>query len=122
MLAFAGAIVMGASALAVPQIVRPGADGTLADGGVYGTLDGVADNWDWTFNQSSYEGAITRSTGPGGPPLEQRVVWEYNLAVVSIPSPVRAMLHFTLRGAAVYPMPICRKPQGSWKAWASSPR
>jgi hypothetical protein len=85
--------------------VRPSADGTLVDGGVYGVFDGVADNMDWTFNQSSYEGAITLSTPSAGARSEYRVVWEYNLSTVALSSPVSATLNVSLRGATVFPLP-----------------
>ncbi len=85
--------------------IRPSFDGTLVDGGVYGTFDGVADSTDWTFNQSSYEGAITLATPATGMKSEYRVVWEYNLSTVGATPPVGATLTVSLRGAPIYPMP-----------------
>jgi len=80
----------------------PSADGTLVDGGIFGAFDGTADAADWFFNQSSYEGSITLvRTPPQG--TEYRVVWEYNLATVTLPQPVTATLTFSLRGAPRFP-------------------
>jgi hypothetical protein len=90
---------------AQPVTVQPSKDGTLADGGIYGAFDGVADNVDWTFNQSSYEGAITLSAPATGPRFEYRVVWEYSLSTVSLTPPVSATLTVFLRGAPIYPRP-----------------
>lgn len=80
---------------------------TLADGGVFGAFDGVADDWDWTFSDpsSGYQGMITLSTETPESSLEHRVVWEYDLSVVSVPAPVSAALTFSLRGASVHPFP-----------------
>ena len=80
------------------QTLSPVADGTIVDGGSRGPFDGVGDWADWTFNNSGSEGAITLATG-----LEQRVVWEFNLATVTAAPPVTALLTFTLRGAAIFP-------------------
>ncbi len=91
--------------LAGAQTIYPTKDGTLADGGSYGPFDGVADDWDWTFNQTSYEGSITLTTAPGTTSLEHRVVWEYNLANVYYAPPVTATLTFTVRGAPIWPFP-----------------
>ena len=85
--------------------VRPSFDGTLVDGGIYGAFDGIADSTDWTFNQSSYEGAITLSTPAAGMKSEYRVVWEYSLSTVSATPPVGATLTVSLRGASIYPLP-----------------
>ncbi|HRX85492.1 MAG TPA: hypothetical protein P5572_10780 [Phycisphaerae bacterium] len=94
--------LVGLPALAA-QSLYPAKDGTLADGGVYGPFDGTADDADWYFNQSSYEGSISRSTTGAG--LEHRVTWEYDLAGVTVLPPVQATLRFVLRGAPVFPMP-----------------
>ncbi|MBI4716982.1 MAG: hypothetical protein HY763_04200 [Planctomycetes bacterium] len=85
------------------QTLRPVADGTIADGGSFGTMDGSPDHWDWTFNQSSYEGAITLRRGAPPLALEHRLVWEFDLATVAAGSPVTATLTFTIRGAPRFP-------------------
>ncbi|MCP4590387.1 MAG: hypothetical protein GY842_06570 [bacterium] len=82
--------------------IRPVKDGTLVDGGGFGTYDGVADAADWYFNESSYEGAVTRGSNPA---IEHRVVWEYNLSTVTLTPPVSATLTFTMEGASVWPLP-----------------
>jgi len=84
-------------------MLHPVADGTIVDGGSYGPFDGVPDAWDWTFNQSGYEGAITLTSGPGA--IEHRLVWEYNLQGIPIETPIGARLYFYLRGAPIYPFP-----------------
>lgn len=96
---------MWVGAVRADQTLYPVKDGTLADGGVYGAFDGTADDADWYFNESSYEGSISRSTSAPNVGLEHRVIWEYNLATVTQPAPVRAVLHFVLRGAPIFPMP-----------------
>ncbi|MCK4659437.1 MAG: hypothetical protein KAV82_07935 [Phycisphaerae bacterium] len=93
------------SIAAAAQTVYPCKDGTLVDGGIYGAFDGVADDADWYFNNTSYEGSITLSTKVGSPNFEHRVVWEYNLSSVSLEPPVSAMLTFTIRGAPIWPFP-----------------
>jgi hypothetical protein len=87
------------------EIVYPSADGTIVDGGLYGPFDGVPDAWDWTFNDTGYEGNIALTTDPPSSSAEYRVVWEYNLAAVSLAPPVSATLTFTLRGATIIPFP-----------------
>lgn len=94
-----------AASAAAAQTLYPNKDGTLADGGVYGPFDGVADNADWYFNESSYEGSITLATQTPESSLEHRVVWEYNLSSVSLTPPVSATFFFTIRGAPVFPRP-----------------
>jgi len=80
--------------------------GTLADGGLYGVFDGVADAWDWTFNgYGGFEGVLTLMHGASDRPLEQRVVWEYNLSSLPADAAVSAVLNFTVRGAPIYPFP-----------------
>lgn len=93
------------SAQAAPQTFYPTKDGTLADGGGFGPFDGAADDADWYFNQSSYEGSISRSVSTPQSSTEHRVVWEYNLATVTLTPPVSATLFVTIRGAPVYPRP-----------------
>jgi hypothetical protein len=97
-------IACGVAASAA-QIVRPTKDGTLADGSPYGPFDGFSDDEDWYFNESGYEGSINLITVDPDSSLEYRVVWEYNLAAVSIDPPVSAMLNFTVRGAPIWPFP-----------------
>jgi hypothetical protein len=96
---------LAAASADAAQTIYPNKDGTLADGGVYGPFDGVADNADWYFNESSYEGSITLATQTPESSLEHRVVWEYNLSSVSLTPPVSATFFFTIRGAPVYPRP-----------------
>ena len=85
--------------------IYPVKDGTLVDGGLYGPFDGFADNADWYFNNSSYEGAITLGTENPESSFEHRVVWEYNLQTVSLQPPVSATLTFTIRAAPIFPLP-----------------
>jgi hypothetical protein len=98
--ALLGIACLPSAVLGVDQIVYPSADGTIVDGGGYGLFDGLGDSADWTFNDTSYEGAITLSHSPLE--IEQRVVWEFNLSATGTP-PVTAKLTFTLRGAARFP-------------------
>jgi len=84
------------------QTVAPSADGTLVDGGDYGTFNGIADSADWSFNQSSFEGAITVSH-EGSSHIEHRLIFEFNLNSVTRQPPVVAGLRFKLRGAARFP-------------------
>jgi hypothetical protein len=79
------------------QTIPPTADGTIIDGGARGPFDGVPDFADWSFNQSSSEGAITLSAS-----VEQRIVWEFNLTVAPSP-PITAYFSFAIRGAARFP-------------------
>lgn len=84
-------------------MLPPVADGTLVDGGGYGRFDGIADEWDWTFNESGYEGAITLSRSPAPILLEHRVIWEFSLAAVNTPLPVTARFTVLIRGAPRFP-------------------
>ncbi len=80
--------------------------GTLADGGPYGSFDGVADEWDWTFNGfGGFEGVLTLSRSGATPPLEQRIVWEFDASILSATVPFIATLSFSLRGPPIYPFP-----------------
>jgi hypothetical protein len=88
---------------ATGQTIYPSADGTLGDG-VAGPFDGVADDADWYFNQSGYEGSIALRLVEDTS-FEHRVVWEYNLSGVSLDPPVTASLTFTIRGAPIWPLP-----------------
>jgi hypothetical protein len=83
--------------------ISPSADGTIVDGRPYGELDGVPDAWDWTFNESGYEGSIARVTDPPSLAFEHRVVWEYSLSSVALTPPVVATLTFALRGPPRFP-------------------
>ena len=87
------------------EVVYPVADGTIADGGVFGVFDGVPDDSDWVFDESGYDGAITLATETPQSSIEHRVVWQYNLSAVSTTPPVSATLSFSLRGAPAFPMP-----------------
>jgi hypothetical protein len=104
MTALAAGVVPGLSAHAA-QTIYPSKDGTLADGGGYGPFDGIADDWDWTFNDagSGYEGAITLNVEERSGSLEHRLVWEYDLSPVTLTSPVAATLTFTIRTPAAWP-------------------
>lgn len=86
------------------QTFPPSADGTLLDGGIEWPFDGVADEAEWAFSPEfgHYSGAITLvRTPPQG--IEHRVVWEYNLATLTLAQPVTATLTFRLRGAPRFP-------------------
>lgn len=100
-----GGWAIGVSSSSGAITVYPTADGTLRDIAVDGVLDGLADEADWYFNESSFEGAITLSTANPVTTLEDRVVWEYSLATVTLELPVQATLNFTLRGAPALPRP-----------------
>ncbi|MCC7292451.1 MAG: hypothetical protein IT449_10375 [Phycisphaerales bacterium] len=98
-------LTVGAFPALAQDVVRPGADGTLADGLPYGQFDGTADDWDWTFNESGYEGAITLTCEREESCLETRVVWEYDLTRIRSIPPLQAGLTFTLRGPSIFPFP-----------------
>lgn len=85
--------------------IYPGLDGTLVDGGVYGTFDGVADDWDYTFDESGYEGTISRTVASPSTSREHRVFWEYRLYTVPYDPPISATLTFTVRGVSTSPFP-----------------
>ena len=95
-------VCAGTSSALADQVIAPSADGTLVDGGGYGNFDGLADAADWSYNQSSFEGAITVSHD-GFADVEHRLVFEFNLSGVTIGPPVTAGLRFTLRGAPRFP-------------------
>ncbi|RME36738.1 MAG: hypothetical protein D6788_10955 [Planctomycetota bacterium] len=99
------------------QRIAPRADGTLADGGVYGPFDGTADAADWFFNGAGFEGAITLQSGnQAGTGLEHRVVFEYDLSRITV-TPLRSIiLEVTLRGAPVFPMPPADVAVGTYAA------
>ena len=98
-------LVAATPAAAQQQTVFPTADGTIVDGGAFGVFDGVPDAWDWYFNGSSYEGNLALTTSPPSSAVEYRLVWEYNLASVTIAPPVTATLQFTMRGPSIAPFP-----------------
>lgn len=86
-------------------IVYPVADGTLADGGVFGIFDGVVDSENWTFGPTGFAGAVTLTTETPASAIEHRMVCEYDLRGASINIPLEATLTFTTRGASVFPFP-----------------
>ena len=102
LLATVASVSLGVKALpAAAQVtLYPVKDGTVVDDGV----DGTPDRADWSFNSSSYEGAITLMT-LGSNPQENRVVWEYSLGLVTLDPPVSATLTYTIRGAPIFPLP-----------------
>ena len=87
------------------ETIRPTADGTIQDGGINHDRDGIPDEWDWSFDDSGYQGAITMTTETPASSLDRRVVWEYDLSELETQPPAVAVLHFTIRGAPVFPMP-----------------
>lgn len=87
------------------ETLYPLKDGTLVDGGIFGPFDGEPDDWDWTFNQSSYEGAITLTNKPEEHRIEHRVFFEYDLRNVTLEPPTTAVLRFVIRGAPIFPAP-----------------
>ncbi len=97
-------VLLFARFAAADECVFPRADGTIADGDPFGPFDGEPDDWDWVFNGSSYEGAITRVIREGGG-LEHRVVWEYDLSRITTEPPVHAELSFVIRGAPAFGRP-----------------
>ncbi len=96
--------VMVTSAVA-EQSLLPAKDGTIVDGGVFGPFDGTPDSWDYYFNETSYEGAISLVNDTSATGIEHRVFWEYNLSGVTLEPPVSALLTFVMRGPPVLPFP-----------------
>ena len=97
-----GVWAWSASTVVAEQTFYPLKDGTLLDN----NADGIAEDADWTFNQSSYEGSITLTTDDDRTVnLEHRLVWEYDLSTVTLEPPVDAVLNFTIRGAPIWPFP-----------------
>jgi len=84
------------------QTLYPVADGTIVDGGTFGVRDGNPDRADWYFNESSFDGVITLSRFSAAP-IEQRVIFEFDLRNVSLAAPVTATLTFSLRGTTRFP-------------------
>ena len=80
------------------RIIRPTADGTLADGGSLGNYDGIVDGWNWVFGPSGFAGAVTLTTETQVSAVEHRIVFEYDLRGVTLEPPVKATLTFTARG------------------------
>lgn len=103
------------------EFVRyPVRDGTLVDGGGEAAFDGQADEWDWTFDESGYEGTISRTVTTRDTNIEHRVIWKYNLAGVTWEGLVSATLTFTIRGTPAYPFPdseihVYSYPSGLWE-------
>lgn len=87
------------------EIVYPTADGTLADGGVFGRYDGLADRWNWAFGPAGFSGAVTLTTETPASTVEHRMVCEFDLRGVSFTTPFNATLTFTTRGVTVFPFP-----------------
>ncbi len=87
------------------DVLKPAADGTILDGGIFGQFDGLPDDWDWSFNDSGYEGSITRTTTRPESSLEHRLVFEYDLRGLGLEPPIIASLTFEVRGATVFPLP-----------------
>jgi len=85
--------------------VRPSADGTLADGGGFGVLDGRADSSNWTFGSTGFAGAVTLTTETASSAVEHRMVFEYDLRGLDLVTPLVATLSFTTRGVPVSPFP-----------------
>ena len=97
--------VASPTAAAATETLYPLRDGTFVDGGVFGSFDGVPDAWDWAFNQSSYDGAITLTNKPEKDSIEHRVFFEYDFRNVTLEPPTTAILRFVLRGAPIFPAP-----------------
>lgn len=95
-------LIASAPVSAAEVALRPIADGTIIDGGVFGSHDGTPDAADWFFNESSYEGAISLAHSPL-PGFEHRVVFEFRLTTITLELPVAATLRFELRGVARFP-------------------
>ena len=98
----------------------PVADGTLVDGGGDTPFDGLADEWDWTFDESGYEGTISRTVTTRDANVEHRVFWKYSLAGATWEGLVSATLTFTMRGTPAYPFPdseihVYAYPSGLWE-------
>ncbi len=98
-------VAMAAVPTRAAELVYPTADGTLADGGVFGSFDGVVDNCNWEFERIGVSGAVTLSTETPASSVEHRMVFEYDLRAVNLTPPVEATLSFTRRGASVFPFP-----------------
>ncbi len=87
------------------EIVYPTAGGTLVDGGIFGSFDGVADGWNWMFGPGGFSGAVTLATQTPASTVEHRMVCEYDLGGLSIETPISATLTLTTRGAGAVPFP-----------------
>ena len=102
-------VIGGSDANADPDrtvvTLYPAKDGTLLDGIGVPKFDGEADEADWYFNDTNYEGAIALATSTPASSFERRVVWEYDLGAVGLEPPVTARLEFVLFGALAYPRP-----------------
>lgn len=103
-------VALGVARVDAAAIIYPAGGGTvggtLVDGGLYGVFDGVPDAWDWTFNGvGGYEGVLTLARGAVSRPVEQRVVWEYDVSSLPDSGPFTAYLVFQVRGAPIFPFP-----------------
>ena len=87
------------------EIIYPTADGTLADGGIFGVFDGVVDSENWSFGPTGFAGAVTLATETPRSAIEHRMVCEYDLRGAGIRTPFEATLTFTTRGVSVFPFP-----------------
>ncbi|UCE60660.1 MAG: hypothetical protein JSU63_02700 [Phycisphaerales bacterium] len=104
-LAALGVLLMTSAQTRAAEIVYPVADGTLLDGGVVGSYDGVVDGWSWEFDSAGNSGVVTLATETPASAVENRTVYEYDLRGVNVPTPVKAALTFTARGPSVVPFP-----------------
>lgn len=91
-----------AIAVGAELLIGPAADGTIVDGGSFGAFDGQPDQADWSFNDTGYDGLITRSQLEGSG-LEHRLVFEFDLRSITFVRPVSASLTFNLRGSTRFP-------------------
>ena len=104
------AVVTGIAVSAVRPVlaaetVLPVADGTLADGGPFGSFDGLVDRCNWAFAPSGFAGAVTLTTETPASSIEHRMVFEYDLRSIAVSTPLTATLAFTTRGARAVPFP-----------------
>lgn len=100
-----GFCVLASSPAAAAEIIYPVAGGTLADGGGLGDYDGVVDGWNWAFGPAGFAGAVTLATETPLSAVEHRIVCEYDLRGVTLPTPAEVTLTFTARGVRVFPFP-----------------
>jgi len=87
------------------EVIYSRADGTLADGGLLGSYDGVVDSWNWVFSPTGFAGAVTLTTETPASAVEHRIVCEYDLRGMVVPTPFKATLTFTTRSVNVFPFP-----------------
>lgn len=98
-------LAIAATPIRAAEIVYPAAGGTLADGGVFGVYDGLADICNWAFGSKGFAGAVTLTTETPASALEHRIVCEYDLRGVGLTTPVVSTLTFTTRGVSISPFP-----------------